>query len=330
MLNPIGPVALIVLLIAALFGFLSGFRDSASIVATMISSRAIGPRRALLIAAASAAISPFIFGLSVATTIGRDFITPTIAAPQVIIAALVAALVWNTLTAWFGIPSSSMHALIGGLFGAAIVAGGWGAINPSGVGKIFLSLLISPLLGLIAGFAIMKVILFLAQGASPRVNVVFKRGQLITVLLLGLSYGANDGQKTIGVMTLGLIAAGSLSSFQIPIEIVLLGAASIALGMSVGGWRLIKTLGGKFYTVRPVHAFSGQLASTIVVLGAALLGGPVSTSQVVSTAIMGTGSAERLSKVRWHAADAIVWAWVLTLPITALMAAGLCAIIRSM
>lgn len=330
MLNPIGPVALIVLFCAALFGFLSGFRDSASLVATMISSRAIGPRRALFIAAASAAIGPFIFGLSVATTIGRDFILPTMASPPVIIAALIAAILWNTFTAWFGIPSSSMHALVGGLFGAAIVVGGWDALNPAGVGKILLSLLISPLLGFIAGFAIMKLILFLAQGASPRINVVFKRGQLITVILLGLAYGANDGQKTIGVMTLGLIATGTLTAFQIPIEIVLLGAASIALGISIGGWRLIRTLGGRFYTVRPVHAFSGQLASTIVVLGAALIGGPVSSSQVVSTAIMGTGSAERLSKVRWHAADSIVLAWILTLPITALMAAGLCAIIRSM
>jgi PiT family inorganic phosphate transporter len=149
------------------------------------------------------------------------------------------------------------------------------------------------------------------------------------VLLLGLAYGANDGQKTIGVMALGLVASGSLAPFQIPIEIVLLGAASMALGMSIGGWRLIRTLGGKFYTVRPVHAFSGQLASTIVVLGAAAIGGPVSTSQVVSTAIMGTGSAERISKVRWQTADSIVVAWLLTLPISGLLAAGIYLLLRS-
>ncbi len=329
MLNPIGPAGFVVLALAVIFGFLSGYRDSANIVATMISSRAIGPRRALFIAAASAALGPFIFGLSVATTIGRDFISPSVAALPVVLAALIAAIVWNTITAWFGIPSSSMHALVGGLFGAAIVAGGWGAINPAGIGKILLSLLISPLLGLISGFVIMKLILLMASSASPRINIVFKRGQLITVILLGLSYGANDGQKTIGVMALGLVAAGSLSSFQIPIEIVLLGAASIALGMSIGGWRLIRTLGGRFYAVRPVHAFSGQLASTIVVLGAAAIGGPVSTSQVVSTSIMGTGGAERLSKVRWHAADSIVRAWVLTLPISAALAAGIFLLIQN-
>jgi PiT family inorganic phosphate transporter len=329
-LNPIGSSALIVLTLAALFGLLSGYRDSANIVATMISSRAIGPQRALLIAAISAALGPFIFGLSVATTISRDFISPIVVSLPVVLAALIAAIVWNTLTAWFGIPSSSMHALIGGLFGAAIVAGGWEAINPAGIGKILLSLLISPLLGLVSGFVIMKLILLSAVNASPRINVIFKRGQLITVVLLGLSYGANDGQKTIGVMTLGLIAAGSFSSFQIPIEIVLLGAASIALGMSIGGWRLIRTLGGRFYTVRSVHAFSEQLASTIVILGAAAIGGPVSSSQVVSTSIMGTGSAERLSKVRWLAANSIVLAWALTLPITALLSAGLCALIRSL
>jgi PiT family inorganic phosphate transporter len=329
MLNSIGSSALIVLILAALFGLLSGYRDSANIVATMISSRAIGPQRALFIAALSAALGPFIFGLSVATTIGRDFISPTVVSLPVVLSALIAALIWNAITAWFGIPSSSMHALIGGLFGAAIVAGGWGAINPAGIGKILLSLLVSPFLGLLSGFVIMKSILFFAANATPSINVVFKRGQLITVILLGLSYGANDGQKTIGVMMLGLIAAGSLSSFQIPIEIVLLGSTSIALGMSIGGWRLIRTLGGRFYTVRPVHAFSEQLASTLVIFGAAAIGGPVSTSQVVSTSIMGTGSAERLSKVRWHAANSIVLAWVLTLPITAVMSAGLCAIIRS-
>ena len=329
MLNPIGSSALSVLILAALFGILSGYRDSANIVATMISSRAIRPQRALLIAALSAALGPFIFGLSVATTIGRDFISPDVASLPVVLAALIAALIWNTLTAWLGLPSSSMHGLIGGLFGASIVAGGWTAINPAGLGKILLSLLVSPFLGLISGFVIMKFILFSATNATPSINIVFKRGQLITVILLGLAYGANDGQKTIGVMALGLIAAGSLSSFQIPIEIVLLGAASIALGMSIGGWRLIRTLGGRFYTVRPVHAFSEQLASTIVILGAAAIGGPVSSSQVVSTSIMGTGSAERLSKVRWHAANSIVLAWVLTLPVTAFMAAFLCWVIRS-
>jgi inorganic phosphate transporter, PiT family len=329
MLNPIGSAVFIILTLAAVFGILSGYRDSANIVATMISSRAIGPQRALFVAALSSAIGPFIFGLSVATTIGRDFISPSIASLPVVMAALIAAIVWNTITAWLGIPSSSMHALVGGLFGAAIVAGGWDAINPAGLGKILLSLLISPFLGLISGYIIMKLILLLAANASPRINSVFKRGQLITVVLLGLSYGANDGQKTIGAMTIGLIAAGSLTSFQIPIEIVLLGAASIALGMSIGGWRLIRTLGGRFYTVRPVHAFSEQLASTIVVLGAAAIGGPVSTSQVVSTSIMGTGGAERLSKVRWPAANSIVLAWILTLPTSAALAAGIFLLIQN-
>jgi PiT family inorganic phosphate transporter len=152
---------------------------------------------------------------------------------------------------------------------------------------------------------------------------------MFTVLMLALSYGANDGQKAIGVMALALIATGTSTTFQIPIEIVVLGAISLGLGMSIGGWRLIRTLGGKFYTVRPVHAFSAQLASTVVVLSAALLGGPVSTTQVVSTAIMGTGGAERISKVRWQAANAIVLAWLLTLPVTALLAAGITALIRT-
>jgi PiT family inorganic phosphate transporter len=329
MLRPLSETTLILLGLALLFGFLSGFRDAANIVATMISSRAIGPRRALLISALAASISPFIFGLSVATTLGRDFITASASTPQVLLAALIAAIVWNTVTAWLGIPSSSLHALVGGLLGAAVVSGGLSAVNPDGVAKVLIALLISPLIGLLAGYLIMKIILLLAANATPRINIFFKRGQMFTVLMLALSYGANDGQKAIGVMALALIATGTSTTFQIPIEIVVLGAISLGLGMSIGGWRLIRTLGGKFYTVRPVHAFSAQLASTVVVLSAALLGGPVSTTQVVSTAIMGTGGAERISKVRWQAANAIVLAWLLTLPVTALLAAGITALIRT-
>jgi PiT family inorganic phosphate transporter len=329
MMSLLTPTALAVIALAVLFGVLSGFRDAANIVATMIASRAIGPRRALIIAALATAAGPFIFGVSVATTIGRDFITPQAATLPVITAALLASLIWNTLTAWLGIPASSMHALAGGLIGAAVLDRGWLAINFSGVGKVLLALLISPLAGLVAGYAIMKLISLLASSASPRINIFFKRGQLITTLALGLAYGANDGQKSIGVIALILIVAKPSVQFQIPLEVVLLGAGAVAVGMSIGGRRLMKTLGGKFYTVRPVHAFSAQLAASVIVIGAALLGGPVSSTQVVSTAIMGVGGAERLSKVRWRAANSIVLAWVLTLPICAALAAGGYALLRS-
>ena len=329
MLNAPSPLALALLAVALIFGFVSGLRDAANIVATMISSRAIGPRAALITAALAAAISPFIFGVNVATTLGREFITAQATTSPVVLAGLIAAIAWNALTAWLGTPSSSLHALVGGLLGAAIASNGWNAINPAGVGRVLVSLLLSPVLGLLAGFVLMRLILLLARGASPRINIFFKRGQVATVIALALAYGANDGQKTIGVMAMALIAAGSIDTFQFPFVIVVIGVAALTLGMSVGGWRLIRTLGGRFYTVRPVHAFSAQVASAVVVLGAALAGGPVSTTQVVSTAIMGAGSAERLSKVRWHIADSILTAWLLTLPVTAALAAGLYEWIRT-
>ena len=178
-------------------------------------------------------------------------------------------------------------------------------------------------------FLIMKVIVLLASHASTRINFFFKRSQLATAIALGLAYGANDGQKAIGVIALILVASSPLARFQIPLAVVFLGAGAIALGMLIGGRRLMKTLGGKFYTVRPVHAFSAQLAAAIVVIGAALAGGPVSSTQVVSPAILGVGGAERLSKVRWQAANSILLAWVLTLPICALLAAGGYALIRA-
>jgi PiT family inorganic phosphate transporter len=209
-----------------------------------------------------------------------------------------------------------------------VVESGWGVVKLAGLGKVVLALAISPLIGLIAGYVVMKVVLFLARGASPKINTFFKRGQIITALALALSHGTNDAQKTMGIITLGLVSAGVLPTFHVPLWVITICAGAIALGTATGGWRLIKTLGSKFFKIRPVHGFTTQVASASVILSAAILGGPVSTTQVVSSAIIGVGSAERLSKVRWGTAEQILAAWLTTIPVAAILAAGLALVLR--
>jgi len=320
-MSPVSPLLLIFIATALGFDFLNGFRDSANIVSTVIASRAMGPRRTLLLVAAAEFAGPFLFGAAVATTIGREVVQPHASTIPVVLAALLAASSWNLITWFLGIPSSSSHALVGGLIGAAVLGYGIDAVQIHGLTKVGAALLLSPLLGLMGGYLLMKVVLFLARGASPRINRLFRKAQMFTVLGLALSYGANGAQKTMGIITMGLLAARVLSQFKVPLWVIAASAGAIALGTGIGGWRIIHTLGGKFYKIRPVHGFTAQVTSAVVVLGAALLGGPVSTTQVVSSAILGVGSAERLSKVRWGVARNILIAWLLTVPVSALLAA---------
>jgi len=318
------PFLLIVIIaIAMVFDFLNGFHDSSNIVATMISSRAMSPRVAMGITAVAEFSGPFLFGVAVATTIGSEVVDPAAISSAVIVAALSSAIVWNVITWYFGWPSSTSHALVGGLIGAVGVAEGLSTIRLAGMEKILVALFLSPVLGLIVGYLVLKAIYFLARGASPSVNAIFKRGQLLTSLALALSHGTNDAQKTMGIIAMAMVTTGYAAKFHVPWWAILLSASAIALGTAVGGWRLIRTLGGKFYKIRPVHAFGSQLTSAGIILGAALLGGPVSTTQVVSSAIMGAGAADRVSKVRWTVARDIAVAWVLTIPVSALLAAGL-------
>jgi PiT family inorganic phosphate transporter len=306
--------------VAILFDFLNGFHDSANTVATMISSRAMRPSRALLLSAIAHFTGPFLFGVAVATTIGHEIVAEQAATVTVVLAALLSSIVWNIVTWLMGIPSSSSHALIGGLIGAAVTGYGLQAILLPGLMKVLLTLLISPVVGLVSGYILMKTVLFLAQTATPRINVFFKRIQILTATILALSHGTNDAQKTMGIITMGLLAGGALTSFHIPVWVIFASAGAMALGTAMGGWRIIHTLGGKFYKIRPVHSFTSQLASAGVILGAAFLGGPVSTTHIVSTTILGAGSAERLNKVRWRVAGQIVVAWFLTIPSSALLA----------
>ncbi len=314
---------ILVIILALVYGFLNGMRDSSSIVATMISSRAFHPRTALGMTAAAEFVGPFLFGITVAKTVGSDIVSPGILTLDAILACLLAAILWNLITWYFGVPSSSSHALIGGLVGVAVFAAGVGGVNIQGVVKVLLGLLISPLAGFVAGFAMLRMIYFLSFSASPRINGFFKRAQIFTAVSLALSHGTNDAQKTMGMIAVSLLVGGVLSDFIIPFWVVAASAGAIASGAAIGGWRLIRTLGGKFYKVRPVHSFAAQITSAFVILGASFGGAPVSTTQVVSSAIVGVGSSERLSKVRWNVVGDILTTWIITIPVSGLLAAGM-------
>ncbi|MBI5840178.1 MAG: inorganic phosphate transporter [Chloroflexi bacterium] len=317
------PIILVLIFLALLFGFLNGMHDSRNVVSTMISSRAYSPRVALGVTALAEFAGPFIFGVAVAQTIGRGIVDTSAVNPQVLIVALASAIIWNLVTWFMKVPSSSSHALIGGILGAASMRASAQAIQVDGVLKILISLFASPIIGFVFGFIILRLILTLSWNATPRINEFFKKAQLITALVLGLSHGSNDSQKTMGIITLALVTGGYLKAFVVPIWVVTICAFALALGTTVGGWRLIHTTGGRFYKIRPVDGFTTQLTSAVVIIVASLTGGPVSATQVINSAIMGVGTAERASKVRWGIAQEIVTAWILTIPAAAFLSAGL-------
>jgi inorganic phosphate transporter, PiT family len=323
MLSMMPPILIVMIVLSVIFDFLNGVHDSSNIVATMIASRAFTPRVALGITAISHFVAPFIFGVAVATTIGHEVVSAEAISLNILIAALLSAIIWNLLTWALGIPSSSSHALIGGMLGAVAIGAGFQAIELQGMEKILIALFFSPIIGLFLGYIFTKLVFFLARGATPKINIFFKRSQIISAVALSLSHGTNDAQKTMGVITLGLVTAGIIPDFKVPFWVIAISAGAIALGTALGGWKLIKTLGGKFYKIRPVHGFSSQLTSAFVILGASMIGGPVSTTQVVSSSIMGVGSADRVKMVRWGVAKEIMVAWIVTIPATAIIAAGI-------
>ncbi len=313
----------LILLVTLAFGFnfLNGLNDSSNIVATVITSRAMPPRAALILTAIGEFLGPFVFGVAVANTVGKGLLDPSATTPQVMIAALIGAITWNITAQLTGIPSSSSHALMGGLLGAGIYANGFKVVILSGLFKILIALFISPILGLFAGFVVTKILMFFFKNFSPKVNNFFRNFQIVTSFGLAMSHGGNDAQKIMGVITLGLLSSGAISTFEIPFWVIVGASAAIAIGTSFGGWRLIRTLGGKIMRIRPIHGLASQIAGASVILTAALLGGPVSTTQVMSTAIMGTGAAERVNKVRWNVLSQMLVAWLLTIPVSALVAA---------
>ncbi len=325
---PFSPEAVLLIVIALVFGFYNGLHDSSNVVATVISTRAMRPRLALWMAALANGVGPLLFGVAVAETIGHEVVAERAVTLPVVYAALLAAILWNVITLKLGIPSSTSHALIGGMVGPVLAGYGSGAILANGLLKVLLTLFLSPILGMIAGYWIIKLCFFLARGATPRINVWFQRGQILTAAMLALSHGTNDAQKTMGVIALGLVATGHMATFHIPLWVILASAVAMGAGTLCGGWSLIRTLGTGFYRLRPVHGFSAQIASSAVILGAALLGGPVSTTHVVSSAIVGAGSAERVQKVRWGVVNSIVVSWLLTIPAAAALGALLYTLIH--
>jgi len=319
---------IILIAIALIFDFLNGFHDSANVVATIISSRTLSGKKALVMAALANFAGPFIFGVAVANTIGHGIAVSEFITIEVLIAALISACIWNLVTWFFGIPASSSHALIGGLIGAVFIGGGIHAIISKGIIKVFVALFFSPLIGLLFGWLVMKIIYMFLKNASPKADYFFKLGQIPTAIAMALSHGANDAQKTMGVITLGLVTSGYQKEFSVPTWVILISATAICFGTFGGGWRLIKTLGVKFYKIKPIHSFASQFASAIVIITASILGGPVSTTQVVSMSIMGAGAGERISKVRWTVLKNIFLSWVLTIPVTALLSIPIYLLIR--
>jgi PiT family inorganic phosphate transporter len=318
------PTIILLIALALLFTFMNGMHDSRNVVSTVISSRAYSPRVALGVATLAEFSGPFIFGVAVAQTIGRGVVETTAVSIQVLLVALAGAILWNLVTWVIKLPSSSSHALIGGLLGAASAQTGAGAIQAAGLLKILMFLFVSPILGFLFGFILLKIILALSQNATPRVNVFFKRTQLITAIALGLSHGSNDGQKSMGIITLALVTGGYLSTFTVPTWVIALCALAMALGTTAGGWRFIHTVGGVFfYKTRPVDGFTSQVTSALVILSASLFGGPVSATQIINSAVMGVGAAERANKVRWGLVGEIVTAWILTIPATTFVSAGI-------
>jgi PiT family inorganic phosphate transporter len=313
---------LVFILTALIFDFLNGFHDSANVVATAIASQAMSPRSALIMTALANLAGPFLFGVAVATTIGNEVVNEEAVTVPVAMAALTSAIVWNLVTWWLGLPSSSSHALMGGFVGAALAGYGVDAINIDGLRLVLAGLFISPLLGLFFGWVFMRFTLFIAQWMTPRANRFFRGSQWITSLTLALSHGTNDAQKTMGIMSMGLVAFGVLPTFYVPNWVIAASALAMSAGTALGGWRLIRTVGAGFFRIRPIHAFSSQIASTVVILGAALIGAPVSTTQVISSSIVGVGAAHRFPMVRWGVAGNIVTAWVFTIPVTGLLGAA--------
>lgn len=296
--------------------FFNGYRDSSSILAGVMASRAIRPQWALYLVAVADLIAPFIFGSAVARSITTGLVNISAITLNTIVIAMIAAVSWNLFSWWRGIPSSSTHSLIGGLVGATLITSGPGSITMNGLIFIILPLIFAPVLGLLLGFSVMSFLLAAFKNAHPKVNSLFRRLQVVTMLTLALSNSSNDTQKSMGVIALALILAGRSRTFTIPLWVLILCSVALAMGASRGDWRQIRNLGGKIYRIRPLNALASQTASSILILTASALGMPVSTPHVVSTSLMGAGASERLNKVRWHVAGEMVTTWAVTIPAT--------------
>jgi PiT family inorganic phosphate transporter len=309
-----------VVVIALAFDYINGMHDAANAIATVVSTRVLSPRVAILMAAALNFGGAFL-STAVANTIGKGIVDPAIVTNGIVAAALLGAIFWNLLTWYFGIPSSSSHALIGGVVGGAASYYGFGVLNGEGLLKILKALILSPLFGLAGGFLIMVLIMWIFRRARAGfVNHTFKVLQIGSAGFMAISHGSNDAQKIMGVIAMALFGAGYIDTFHIPFWVVFACATAMAVGTATGGWRIIKTMGNKMIKLQPVNGFAAETAASIVILGATHFGTPVSTTHVISSSIMGVGTAKRASAVRWGVAGNMAVAWVLTIPASGLVA----------
>jgi PiT family inorganic phosphate transporter len=319
--NLLAVVALI--LVALIFDYINGFHDAANSIATVVSTRVLTPGKAVIWAAFFNFVAAFTFGTAVAKTVGSGLVDINIITFAVIFAGLTGAIVWDLITWYYGLPTSSSHALIGGYAGAAVAKAGFSAIIPAGWTKTLIFIVLAPLIGMVLGFLLMVLILWVFRGTSPgRVDGWFRRLQLASAAAYSLGHGGNDAQKTMGIIAGVLFAGGYISEFRIDLWVVLVAHAAIALGTLSGGWRIIHTMGSKITKLQPVGGFAAETAGAISLFTATNLGVPVSTTHTITGAIIGVGSIRRLSAVRWGVAGRIVWAWILTIPASAAIAAA--------
>jgi PiT family inorganic phosphate transporter len=317
-------LVVLVIVVALIFDYINGFHDAANSIATVVSTRVLSPGQAVVWAAFFNFVAAFVFGTAVAKTVGSGMVDVKIVTTSVILAGLTGAIVWDLITWYYGLPTSSSHALIGGYAGAAVAKVGMVALIPSGWTKTLIFIVLAPMIGLILAFALMTAIMWIFRNFAPsKVDRHFRRLQLVSAAAYSLGHGGNDAQKTMGIIAGALFAGGLLSEFTIPFWVVIAAHAAIALGTLAGGWRIIHTMGSKITRLQPVGGFAAETAGAISLFAATSLGVPVSTTHTITGAIIGVGSVRRLSAVRWGVAGRIVWAWVLTIPMSAAIAMGI-------
>jgi PiT family inorganic phosphate transporter len=312
-----------IILVALAFDYINGFHDAANSIATVVSTRVLTPMQAVAWAAFFNFVAAFGFGVQVARTVGKGVVESAVVDQWVILGGLLGAIAWNLITWYFGIPTSSSHALIGGFAGAAVAKAGFGALLLPGLLKIVIFIVLAPVIGLTLGFALMVATLWTFRRFRPsRVDGLFRRLQLVSAALYSLGHGTNDAQKTMGIIAILLFSAGYLGpEFYVPVWVILAAHAAIGLGTFAGGWRIVKTMGMRLTKLRPVGGFCAETAGAIMLLGTAIGGIPVSTTHTITGSIMGVGATQRFSAVRWGVAGQIVWAWILTIPLSGFIAA---------
>src|SRR5690349_16567167 len=315
-------LVVVIVIVALVFDFINGFHDAANSIATVVSTRVLTPLQAVVWAAFFNFVAAFGFGVQVATTVGKGVVQPAVIDQWVILAGLAGAIVWDLITWYWGLPTSSSHALIGGFAGAAVVKAGFGSLVAAGLVKIGVFMILAPVIGLAIGFVLMVLTLNVFKNETPgRVDKIFRRGQLLSAAAYSLGHGTNDAQKTMGIIAVLLFTTGRLGpEFYVPFWVILAAHAAMGLGTMAGGWRIVKTMGMRITKLRPVGGFCAEAAGALTLIGTAIAGIPVSTTHTISGAIMGVGAIQRFSAVRWGVAGRIVTAWILTIPASAAVA----------